>query len=242
MNIGLIGYGKMGKLIHELAESIGHTIVFVINSENKDAILSLDKHHVDVVIEFTNPDIALYNYKQVLSQGIPIVTGTTGWYDQMEQVKNFVDRNNGSFLYASNFSVGVNILKAVNEFLAKIMDSQNQFSVRMKEVHHTRKLDAPSGTAITLAQQIIQNTINETWHLDSNGEQIGKSIAIEAVREGDVYGDHHIVYESDIDLIEISHKAKSRKGFAKGSILAAEWLIDKQGFFSMSDLFKESLK
>lgn len=241
MNIGLIGYGKMGKLIHELAEGMGHNIEFVVSSANKDAISSLYKHNIDVIIEFTNPDAAISNYEQILSQGIPLVTGTTGWYDQIERVKQMVSKTEGSFLYASNFSVGVNILKSVNEFLSNIMASQDQFSVRMKEVHHTRKLDAPSGTAITLAQQIIKNTNKEKWHLDTDGEDVENSIPIQAVREGDVYGDHHILYESDIDLIEISHKAKSRKGFAKGSILAAEWLLGKKGFYSMRDLFNITL-
>lgn len=238
MRIALVGYGKMGKLVEQIAGSQNHEIVHIVDSGNKSSINDLYEYNAEVVIEFTNPDSAMHNFEAIISQGLPLVTGTTGWYDQIEQVKKMIDSQQGSFIYASNFSVGVNVFKCMNAYLSKLMKDFPQFKAYMKEVHHTQKLDAPSGTAITLAEQIINNSNYESWGLASDDSDNSSSIQIEAERIKDVLGDHHIYYESDIDLIEISHKAKSRKGFASGAILAAEWLMGKEGFYSINDMYQ----
>lgn len=235
MKIGLIGYGKMGKTIEALCIERGHTIVARLNSASTTEEWTA-LAQADVSIEFTRPEAALDNFKRCFEAGYPLVTGTTGWYDHMDEVEAMCAANNASFFWASNFSVGVNLFWQINQKLAALMAGHSDYSVSMTEIHHTQKLDEPSGTAITTANQIIAHHPGyRAWKLqqDTPGAH---DISIEALREGDVKGTHIVRYESDIDRVEFKHEAKTRKGFALGSVLAAEFLQGKQGLFSMKDL------
>lgn len=239
MKIAIIGYGRMGKSIEALAKEAGHEVVQIFGGKNISEFTVENLRKADVAIDFSLPDTAYTNIVTCIEAGIPIVSGTTGWLDKFEDAKSFCTKNKGAFLYASNFSIGVNIFMELNERLAVLMNSQPAYDITMTEIHHTRKLDAPSGTAITLAEGIIERVERKSGHTIEQSKD-KTVIPIEAIREGDVPGTHIVRYKSDTDSLEIKHEAHNRTGFAKGAILAAEWLIGKEGIFSMRDLLRDS--
>jgi len=232
MKIALLGYGKMGKTIERLALERGHSISQRITTD----IENTDLTETDVAIDFSVPTAAFQNIKTCIYSGLPVVSGTTGWLDNYEQAAKLCEAENSAFLYASNFSIGVNLFFELNEKLAKLMDHFQNYSVSIEEIHHLQKLDAPSGTAISLAQQIIGNSRKEGWQLDHAEEN---EIPITAKREENVPGTHTVSYNSDIDSIEIKHTAHSREGFALGAIIAAEWILNKKGVFSMKNVLQD---
>ena len=237
MKIALLGYGKMGKEIEQIALSRGHSIVLKIDIQNQDELTTENLAKADAVIEFTGPETAVSNYLKCFKAGVPVVSGTTGWLGRKSEVENACAAENGCFFYASNFSLGVNIFFALNKFLAKTMKEFPQYDVLMTEVHHTQKLDAPSGTAITLAEDIIALSNQKTnWTIDV--PQSINELHINPIREGLVPGIHSIKYDSEVDFIEITHSAYSRKGFAYGAVLAAEYSSGRKGILSMTDLLK----
>jgi 4-hydroxy-tetrahydrodipicolinate reductase len=236
MNILILGYGKMGKIIAELAESRGHGIAGKINIENLSDLDTLDTKTIDVAIEFSEPTAAFDNISWAINHHIPVVSGTTGWLDRKPVIEQLALSKGGTFFYASNFSIGVNIFFKLNRFLAKIMDGQPDYKVSMKEIHHTEKKDAPSGTAITLAEGIINKISRiKRWELDTEMYESEHTLPITAIREDPAPGTHTVSYHSEIDNIDIKHTAHSRKGFALGSVLVAEWIKDKKGVLSMDD-------
>lgn len=236
MKIALIGYGKMGKTIEQIALQRGHQIVSIIDINNTADFDSEAFRSADVAIEFTTPATALNNYMRCFAANVPVVSGTTGWLDHLDEVKAKCEQEGKTFFYASNFSVGVNIFFALNRYLAKIMNNFPAYDVRMTEVHHIHKLDAPSGTAITLAEGILEQIDRkERWTLETAEQPT--DLSIHAIREGEVPGIHEIVYESEADTISIKHDAKSRAGFALGAVIAAEFTAGKKGFLGMNDLF-----
>ena len=237
MRLALIGYGKMGKEIEQIALQRNHTIPLIIDIHNLNEFTTENLKKVDVAIEFTMPETAITNIRKCINAGIPIVCGTTGWHDQFDSIKDECLSKNSALFYASNYSLGVNIFSKLNEFLAKIMNNFPQYEVEMEEIHHIQKLDAPSGTAISLANGIINNLERKKkWELDQQSNS--ESIKITVVRRDTVPGTHMILYDSDVDLIEITHSAKNRKGLALGAVLAAEFIEGKKGIFSMDDLIK----
>ncbi len=229
MKIALLGYGKMGKTIERIAAERGHEIVLRI-TEN---IEKYDLSKADVAIDFSIPKAAFGNISYCLKQHVPVISGTTGWLTDYEKAVELCKKENSAFLYASNFSIGVNLFFELNQKLAKLMNGFKDYSVEIEEIHHIQKLDAPSGTAITLAQQIIANSSKKGWQLDTAGED---EIPVIAKRVEDVPGTHSVIYKSEVDLIEIKHVANSREGFALGAVIAAEWIKDKSGVFSMKDV------
>jgi len=229
MNIALLGYGKMGKTIERLAIQKGHHIVYKMGRELEEGDLSA----ADVAIEFSVPESAFQNIITCFTQGIPVVSGTTGWLAQMDEVLKKCESSNGSFIYASNFSVGVNLFFSLNEKLAKLMEPWKEYEPRIDEIHHTQKLDAPSGTAITLAEGILKHSDKKDWQLDASNQD---SLSIHAKRIDDVKGTHSVTYASKIDTITLKHEAHTREGFAMGAIIAAEWIQDKKGVFTMKDV------
>lgn len=236
MNILLLGYGKMGKIIGEIAESRGHQLVGRINLENRDELETINPKEVDAIIEFSQPESAVENIKWGLVRGLPVVSGTTGWLSRKAEVEAMANTSEGAFFYASNFSIGVNIFFKVNTYLAKLMNEANEYKIAIEEIHHTEKKDAPSGTAITLAEGIIENISSKsTWNLSGHSADSERSIPITSKRIDPAPGTHIIQYSSDIDTIELIHTAHSRKGFALGAVLVAEWIKDKNGVFSMDD-------
>lgn len=237
MNIALIGYGKMGKEIENILMQRGHTITLRINSKNIDELnkKSLTETKTDIAIEFTNPVSAYDNIKLLLEAGVGVVCGTTGWLDRYESIVDLVSETNGSFIYASNFSIGVNLFFALNKYLAQKLNSYPEYIPAITEIHHTQKLDAPSGTAITLAEGIIDNHGSvDQWFLGEHPS--GGKINIDSKRLDKTPGTHIISYESKIDAIEIKHTAHSRKGFAQGVCLATEYLENKTGIYTMNDV------
>jgi len=235
MKIALIGYGKMGKTIERIALERGHQIVSVIDVDNLDDFDSEAFKSADVAIEFTIPNVALNNYRRAFASGVAVVSGTTGWAEELPQLKKEIEEGDKTLFWSSNFSLGVNIFMAVNKYLAKIMNSFPNYNVEMTEVHHTQKLDAPSGTAITLAEGILENLDRKTvWTKET--ETNPTEMAIKSIRDGQVPGIHTIRYESEVDSIEITHDAKSREGFALGAVVAAEFTCGKKGLLGMSDL------
>ncbi|HDR68208.1 MAG TPA: 4-hydroxy-tetrahydrodipicolinate reductase [Bacteroidaceae bacterium] len=237
MNICLLGYGKMGREIESFGTERGHRFPLVIDENNQEKLNMQNLKDIDVVIDFSSPLSAPDQILFCLESKVPVVSGTTGWSNRLKEIEARCKQLEGTFFYASNFSVGVNIFFYINRILAAIMNRFKTYSVSLKEVHHIHKLDAPSGTAITLAEQIIENHENfHQWTLDKD-EKSG-IIKIEAVREGEVKGFHAVKYESDIDEIMISHSARSRKGFALGALLAAEFVQGKTGCYGMQDLLK----
>ena len=229
MNIAILGYGKMGKIIEEIAISRGHNIVIKANTNTEYNIAN-----ADVAIEFSVPKAAVNNISNCLENNVPVVSGTTGWLDHFNEIKTLCQSKNGAFLYASNFSLGVNIFFELNSHLAKLMNKLNQYKVSIEEIHHTQKLDKPSGTAITLAEQIVEkNEGLNHWELDKEKEH---TVPIYSKRIPDVPGTHKITYKSETDTLSIKHVAHSRHGFALGAVLAAEWILDKKGVFSMKDV------
>ena len=237
MKIALIGYGKMGKIIERIALERGHEIVSVIDIDNREDFQSEAFRSADVAIEFTTPHIALQNYDEAFRAGVAVVSGTTGWTEHLEEVKANVEKNNHTLFWSSNFSLGVNIFMTLNSYLAKMMNQFPDYNVEMTEIHHTQKLDAPSGTAITLAEGILGNLDRKmVWVKDT--ENNSDELAIKSIREGQVPGIHTIRYESAVDSIEITHDAKSREGFALGAVVAAEFTAGKKGFLGMGDLLQ----
>lgn len=239
MKIALIGYGRMGQAIETIALKRGHSISAKVNSENP--IESVDLTDTDVAIEFSVPQTVVKNINILLDKKIPVVVGTTGWNDSLEEISNRVESNNLSLLHASNFSVGVNLFFKLNEQLAKLMNPHSDYYVSMEEIHHTKKLDAPSGTAITLAEGVIANhKAVDNWNCPQHptNNEFNGGVEINALRVPDVPGTHEIRYQSDIDTISIKHKAHSRKGFATGAVIAAEWLINKKGVYTMRDVLE----
>ena len=230
MKIALFGYGKMGKEIEQIALQRGHEIVLKIKGTEE-----YDISQADIAIDFSIPNVALSNIVSCFRNNVPVISGTTGWLDDFDKAIDVCKENNGSFIYASNFSIGVNIFFELNKQLAKMMNSQKEYSINVEETHHTKKLDTPSGTAITLAEGIINNTSKRDWQLKETQINDG-TIPIEAKRILDVPGTHIISYESQIDSIEIKHTAHNRKGFALGAIIAAEWLNNKIGIYTMKDV------
>jgi len=235
MKIALIGYGKMGKEIERIALDRGHEIVLKIDITNPEELSVSNLQKADLAIEFTTPDSAVDNYKLCFEAGIPVVSGTTGWLSRKSEVHQLCKTLNGTFFYSSNFSLGVNIFFVLNKKLAELMSSHEEYKVEMKEIHHTQKLDAPSGTAITLAEGIMDYIPElESWvnHSTERPNELG----IISEREGQVPGTHIIRYDSEVDYIEITHCAKSRQGLAFGAVLAAEFSHEKKGVLSMNDL------
>ncbi len=228
MKIGIIGYGKMGKAIEKVAIDRGHLISFKTN--NCDINLIND---VDVTIEFSTPESAFTNIKNCIDSNVPVVSGTTGWLEDLDDIKKLCDKKNGSFLYASNFSLGANLFFELNKKLAHLMSDKNQYKTSIDETHHIHKLDKPSGTAITLADDIISNSRYKNWELDSSSKD---KININSSREKEVNGVHKVVYSSENDIISIKHEALNRNGFALGAVISAEWLVNKKGCFSISDM------
>ena len=229
MKIALLGYGRMGKAIENIAKNRGHEIVAKIDKDQIEGTLE----HANVAINFSIPDAAVNNIFSALSLKIPVVCGTTGWLEDLKKVTDFTTKNDTAFLYASNFSIGVNLFFKLNEQLAKMMNNQSEYKVNIEEIHHIHKLDAPSGTAITLAEGIIENSKSSDWSLSTDKSD---EIQIDAIREGEVPGTHTITYESSIDAISIKHEAHNREGFALGAVVAAEWIVGKKGIFKMSDV------
>ncbi|NJX16506.1 4-hydroxy-tetrahydrodipicolinate reductase [Tamlana crocina] len=230
MKIALLGYGKMGKTIEQIALNRGHEVVLTVDKDDHD----YDITQADVAIDFSIPTVAFNNISNCLKNGVPVVSGTTGWLDKYNDAVALCKEKNGAFIYASNYSLGVNIFFEMNKTLAKMMSALKQYNVSMEEIHHTQKLDAPSGTAISLAEDIISNNANfNEWKLDENGEAI---IPITAKRIAEVPGTHTVKYDSEVDSITIEHVAHTRQGFALGAVIAAEWLADKTGVFTMNDV------
>ena len=235
MNIALFGYGKMGKMIEQLAMGRGHTITAKVDVDSPE----IDFTKVDVAIDFSTPDAAFDNLKRCFENQTPVVCGTTGWLDQYDEAINLCNTNATGFIYASNFSLGVNLFFALNEKLAKMMQGVEGYEATMEEIHHTQKLDAPSGTAITLAEGIIANHSKyNQWDLYT--KSASDAIPVTAKRIVRVPGTHTIDYSSQVDSIEIKHTAHNREGFALGAIMAAEWLKDKKGVYSMKDVLNLS--
>lgn len=237
MKIALIGYGKMGHEIEKIALERGHTIVSIIDVNNAADFDSPAFRSADVAIEFSTPDSAISNYRKCFTANVPVVAGTTGWLEHMDEVKKACSESGQTFFYASNYSLGVNIFFVLNKYLAKIMDNYSDYNVKMEEIHHIHKLDAPSGTAITLAEGVLENIARkDRWNLET--EDNNADLAIHCIREGEVPGIHEVIYESDADVISIKHDAKSRKGFALGAVVAAEFTCGKKGFLGMNDMLK----
>jgi 4-hydroxy-tetrahydrodipicolinate reductase len=235
MRIALVGYGKMGKIIENIALNRGHQISARVNIENYTDIQAINRENTDVAIEFTQPESVIENLKTLFKGQIPVVCGTTGWLKHKPEMDALCLANDTAFFYASNYSIGVNIFFKLNEYLARVMQKYPEYQVKIEEIHHTEKKDAPSGTAITLAEGIIKNYPSlKNW---INEESQNKAdLSIISRREPQVPGTHTIEYQSPIDLIEIKHLAHSREGFATGAVLAAEWLKDKKGIFGMDDM------
>jgi len=229
MNIALLGYGKMGKTIEKIALKRGHSIVIKTSSNSGYNITD-----ADVAIDFSVPSAAFNNISHCINHNVPVISGTTGWLEKYSDIINLVEEKKGAFIYASNFSLGVNIFFELNKQLAKMMSNLSNYNVSLEEIHHTQKLDAPSGTAITLAESIIENREDlNNWTLDKTEDH---KLTINAKRILDVPGTHSITYKSDIDTINIEHIAHSREGFALGAVIAAEWLQNKTGVFTMNDV------
>jgi 4-hydroxy-tetrahydrodipicolinate reductase len=237
MKIALFGYGKMGKEIEQIALLRGHEIVLKIDLNNIKNISKEDLKKCDTAIEFSTPASAMVNMKKCFDAGIPVVVGTTGWYDKLEEVKKICEEKNGCLFYASNFSIGVNIFFKVNEYLAKVMNNYPDYNISMEEIHHVHKLDSPSGTAISLANKIIENVKRKKKYVNTKTEKADE-LEIISKREDEVPGTHSVKYFSSIDDIEIKHTAHNRKGFAMGAVLATEFMKGKKGIFGMNDLMQ----
>ena len=243
MRIALLGYGKMGKMIERIAVSRGHQVVLVVDLDNRADCSVEQLRQADVAIEFTTPAVAVDNYKWCMDAGVPVVSGTTGWLDRWEEVVGYCREKGGGFFYASNFSIGVNIFFRLNKYLAKMMDNFRDYKIFIEETHHIHKLDAPSGTAITLAEGIIKNhSAYRSWKLYQGEELREDVLPVAAKRIGEVPGIHGVTYKSAVDEIEIRHSAFSREGFAQGAVFAAEFLFGKKGVYGMDDLLSDKLK
>lgn len=235
MRIILIGYGKMGKVIEKIALNRGHEIVERIDVNNGQRLKELTSNEADVAIEFTQPESAYVNTKTCIEQGIPVVSGTTGWLEKKQEVEALCKEKGGAFFYASNYSVGVNLFFQLNKYLARMMKPYTDYKVNTEEIHHTEKKDAPSGTSITLAEGLMETFTEKTKWVNEATDKPDE-LPIISLREHDVKGTHTIQYLSAIDDIEIKHTAHTREGFASGAVMAAEWVHDKQGVFGMADM------
>ena len=235
MNIALIGYGKMGKAIEEIALQRGHTIVLKIDIDNADQFSKENLAKADVAIEFTGPHSAFDNLMKLMNWKVPVVSGSTGWLEKFDQVVEACNQNQAAFLYASNFSVGVNIFFEINKRLAALMAPHPSYDVKMTEIHHTQKLDAPSGTAVTLAEQVLENIPGKNYWVKYAATK-PEELEITCKRIDPAPGTHSVLYTSAIDDIEIIHTAHNRTGFATGAVLAAEFIKDKKGIFSMKEV------
>jgi 4-hydroxy-tetrahydrodipicolinate reductase len=235
MKIALVGYGKMGRAIEKIGLERGHQVVSIIDVDNRADFQSDTFRSADVAIEFSTPASAFDNFMQCFDANIPVVAGTTGWLARIDEVKARCENEEKTFFYASNYSIGVNLFFAVNKYLAQWMNDFPAYNVRLSETHHVHKLDAPSGTAITLAENILkQIDRKKQWTLNASDQP--DDLVIEAIRKDEVPGIHEIIYESDVDSITLKHSAKSRAGFALGAVLAAEFTVGKKGFLGMNDL------
>jgi len=243
MKIALLGYGKMGQIIEHFALERGHEIVLKINIDNQEDLTVANLRKADVAIDFSTPDAAIGNIYTCFDAHVPVVVGTTGWYGQLQEVKNDCLERNNALLYGSNFSIGVNLFFHVNKILARVMNNFPAYEVQVEEIHHTQKLDSPSGTAMTIAEGIIDNLDRKSeWVNDLVGttfEDVVKKeqLLIESHRIENIPGTHTVVYSSEVDEIEFKHTAHSRSGFALGAVVAAEWLEKRQGFYNITDIF-----
>lgn len=235
MNIALIGYGKMGKEIEQIAISRGHTIVLKVDVSNASSYSIDELRKADVAIEFSTPDAVINNIYKCFDANVPAIVGTTGWLDQLEAIKKNCSDKNQTLFYTSNYSIGVNLFFKVNEYLAKLMNTNPDYRVSMEEIHHVHKLDAPSGTAISLANQIIENNTQKQKWVNAISDTKNE-LEIISKRVDEVPGTHTVTYSSAVDEISITHIAHNRKGFALGAVIAAEWVKDKKGVFGMNDL------
>ncbi|MBK7427237.1 MAG: 4-hydroxy-tetrahydrodipicolinate reductase [Saprospiraceae bacterium] len=243
MRLGIVGYGRMGKSIEKQALSLGLEVVWIIKSELDWNEVDIHSNSADVVIEFTQPQAAVQNIKKLIECGLPVITGTTGWYEELDVLKKFVNENQGTLLYASNFSIGVNILFELNTFLAKFTAHFPAFSGKVTETHHIHKLDAPSGTATTLINGIIdQHPHYDNWHFINNEPKSNNSLPVDCKREGEVFGIHEVEWNSGDDRITISHEAHSRMGFTNGVLMAAQWVAGKKGIYTMRDVLLDLIK
>jgi 4-hydroxy-tetrahydrodipicolinate reductase len=233
MKIALLGYGKMGKEIEKISIERGHSISVIIDKE--DDVKSLIDS--DVAINFSTPSSAVSNIKLALDSSIPVISGTTGWLENYNEIVEYSKNTKTSFMYASNYSLGVNLFFELNKKLTSLLNKHDQYKIALQEIHHTEKIDKPSGTALTLAEDIIKGTDYKDWSFKNN---TNKTIKMESVRENNVPGTHKVKYDSEIDSIEITHTAHSRKGFALGAVVAAEWIIDKKGVFNMTDMINDT--
>jgi len=250
MKIALLGYGKMGKIIEKIATDRKHEIVLKITRDNQHELTPENLRKADVAIEFSTPATVLSNINHCFDAGIPVIVGTTGWYNELQQVKEQCEQSNNSLMYASNFSVGVNIFFHINRVLAKLMNNYPYYDIQVEEIHHTQKLDAPSGTAITIAEGIIENLeLKKEWvnvltadGAETTGDNVkNDQLLIESFRIDSVPGTHTVIYDSEVDSIEFKHTAHNRSGFALGAVLAAEWIKDKKGFHAVQDMFDFSI-
>lgn len=243
MKIVLLGYGKMGQLIEKFALKRGHEIILIVDAHNRDSITAEDLEGGDVAIDFSTPEAALSNISLCFESNLPLVVGTTGWYEHMQEVRDTCLEAGQSLLYGSNFSIGVNIFFHVNRLLAQAVDPYKQYDVQVEEIHHIHKLDAPSGTAITIAEGIIENSSSKfSWVNEVVGEDTGlinkpDELLIESLRIEEVPGTHTVLYSSEVDQIEFKHTAHNRDGFALGAVVAAEWLKGRKGFFQVTEIF-----
>jgi 4-hydroxy-tetrahydrodipicolinate reductase len=243
MKIALLGYGKMGQIIERFAQERGHEVVLKINIDNLEDFTISNLQKADIAIDFSAPDAAVDNIYKCFDAGVPIVVGTTGWYGKLQEIKNDCLNGNNTLLYGSNFSVGVNLFFHLNKVLAKLMNNYPAYEVQVEEIHHTQKLDAPSGTAMTIAEEIIEELDRKSeWLNEVVGTQIpdvikNEQLLIESHRIENVPGTHTVVYSSEVDEIEIKHTAHNRAGFALGAVIAAEWLENKEGFYNIADVF-----
>jgi len=245
MKIALLGYGKMGKIIEKIALDRKHEIVLKIDYDNQQDLTTENLQKADVAIEFSTPGTVLSNIDHCFNAGVPIVVGTTGWHEQINEIKSRYEKSDRGFIYGTNFSVGVNIFFHINKVLAKLMNNHPYCDVQVEEIHHIQKLDSPSGTAITIAEGIIDNLDEKKQWVniltDGNspvdGDVKAQDVLIESHRIDSVPGTHTVIYDSEVDTIEIKHTAHNRNGFALGAVLAAEWIKDKKGFYSVADMF-----
>lgn len=251
MKIALLGYGKMGRIIERIAIDRKHEIVLKIDYDNQHELTAENLQKADVAIEFSTPATVLGNIDHCFKAGVPVVVGTTGWHDELETLKQQCEEGNNSLIWASNFSVGVNIFFHINRMLAKLMNNYPYYDVQVEEIHHTQKMDSPSGTAITIAEGIIDGLDSKKeWinALTADGDETADDnikndqLLIESFRIDSVPGTHTVIYDSEVDMIEFKHTAHNRNGFALGAVLAAEWIKDKKGFHSVQDMFDFSTK
>ncbi|MDE6444543.1 MAG: 4-hydroxy-tetrahydrodipicolinate reductase [Muribaculaceae bacterium] len=241
MKIAIIGYGRMGHLIEKIALDRGHRIVCIIDADDQEKFNSPEFKSADVAIEFTTPATAVDNILASFAAEVPVVVGTTGWTNSLPDIKDMCEKGRGTLLFASNFSIGVNIFMAINRYVAKVMNDFPEYTPSMTEIHHIHKLDHPSGTAVTLADELVAEVdrLNK-WEEPKPGKKLSsKTLPVDHVREGEVPGTHIITWDSEVDTITLTHEAKSRVGFALGAVKTAEWLKGKKGFFTIADMLSE---